>query len=195
MKARNLATAALLASACFVVGCYESRARQFDPIRDGDAALADGGGLDGSANGVDGGGADARADATTASRDAASACGDVVAPYAGAGCSDATRACIAACPMGDVTCPDECIAREGECSVCVNQTFVSCANGLGCQDAWDAFACCVREEPSCAPSAGLELLACAEGCDAELLQYDACFRALDGAACTAQAITTCGLAM
>ncbi|MDQ3031114.1 MAG: hypothetical protein M3Y87_01760 [Myxococcota bacterium] len=193
MKTRRLAIAALLGSACLTVGCYESRVRQVEVLPDGalvplDGSVEDGGGMDAATPTSDGGSAP-MADAGSP------ACGDVVAPYEGVGCSAATRACIAACPMTDPTCPDECIAREAECSVCVNQTFVSCANALGCQDAWDAYACCAREETRCASLEGLALLACAEGCDAELLQYDACFRTVDAGACTAQAITTCRLAM
>lgn len=188
---------ALLASAWLlpVTGCYEAHdgppgafRRDGGPAQMIDAAAVDAAARDADADSsADGARSDGgRSDAGNA------ACGDLVPLYEGTGCSDATRTCIASCAATDPGCTDECIALDAECSFCVNQTFVRCANESGCQDAWDTFACCAREEPACATFAGLELLACAAGCDGELVDYDACFRALGGS-CITEVVSRCGL--
>ncbi len=81
--------------------------------------------------------------------------------YDGPGCAEATRGCLEGCRDGD--CQAECISRDRECGVCINEMILSCANSVRCQPLWDQFACCL--EPTC-PAQGFERLACdLAGCE------------------------------
>lgn len=187
MPRPRLQLAVVLLVPLLAVGCYESRDAPPAAYRDGGGAQP--------------GDAAAPADAAVATdaggvvRDAAGEapqCGDVIAPYAGSGCSEATRTCLQRCG-GEPTCSDECIASDAQCALCVDTTLARCANEAGCQAAWDTFACCAREQRACETRSGLPLLACADACEGELIAYDRC---VSGVAepCIGELLATCGLA-
>lgn len=165
---RSTAPLALLAlvSLC---GCYES----FPAVRvDGgdflDGMVADDATLDGSSGPID-----------TGPLPLPDPCvsGETVPPYEGPGCSGTTVACLASCsePGASPTCTTECIERDPECRMCVNQTTLACGNQENCQSAWDTYACCSHQRCS-GIGPGADRLACGVlgECAAELEAYFAC---------------------
>jgi len=112
--------------------------------------------------------------------------GEVVPDYEGPGCSGTTVACLATCsePGAPPTCTSECIDRDPECRMCVNETLLACGNRRGCQDAWNAYACCAHQRCPSVP-AGADRLACAVigECVAELNEYFTCLDAGAISAC------------
>lgn len=163
-------------------GCYESFP---GTPRDGAVVLGDGG---------DGGGPVVSPDAFVPRPDAGmrpSPCtsGEIVAAYVGPGCSGTTAACLSTCtaPEAPPTCTADCIDRDPECRMCVNETIVACGNREGCQTAWNAFACCAQQR---CPEVrgGADRLACASAGQC-LVELEAYFLCLDGgplAACNAE---------
>lgn len=165
-------------------GCYESFTRPLDVLRP-DTGVVDGGTIsieaprDGSAmdlpDSAGAGGGDAR--------DGGRCAGELIASYAGPGCSPDTRTCRETC--GEPDCVAECYALDPECVRCIDQTRLSCGNELGCQPLWDAFACCT--DWSCPEgTAGLERLRCTDTCEPELVAYLACLDGDLGSACEAR---------
>lgn len=95
---------------------------------------------------------------------------DIVPAPTTAACAAATGTCLDACT--DATCFDTCLASDpgmGECALCLDDAFLSCANAAGCQAQWDALMCCID---TCAdPSSE----ACfTTTCAAQASAYDAC---------------------
>lgn len=98
---------------------------------------------------------------------------DIVPPPAMPGCDAATRTCLSMCM--DNACINNCIMMDStpsECVNCLDQAIISCANGMGCQDEWDAFVCCA--EPACPMGSPPE---CAMTmCSSQYTGYTGCLR-------------------
>lgn len=196
-RSRNDVLRALFVGALLAAGCYESHDAPLVAQRDGGLQRLDGGAsLD----------AAVPADATMPpfdgpplrdeDADGAADCGDVVAPYVGPGCADETRECIAACPPGVPECMDGCLVGDAECDLCATRTVISCANSLGCQGAWNEFACCAQASSGCSGARGAALVECAPpACDDTLVDYEACLGTIDRTVCAEKVALACGLPM
>lgn len=169
---RSTAPLALLALV-LVSGCYESFPGEPRPDA-GDGGLLDGGGVTAPE-----GGPLPIAD-TGLPRPSPCTSGEVVPDYVGPGCSGTTVACLVTCsePEAPPTCTSDCIDRDPECRMCVNETLLACGNREGCQSLWNAYACCAEQRCPDLPS-GADRLACAAAgeCIAELDAYFACLDA------------------
>lgn len=120
-----------------------------------------------------------------------------VPPYDGAGCREDTRRCVDDCfASGDPEfCFQDCVASDPECSLCFNQTLISCANGLGCQPEWDEFACCAwTVNPECRDRRDATLIECGMGCEPNLERYSECINAGPAVMeCVARIGDVCGI--
>lgn len=180
---RRVAFLVISAGVLPVAGCYESFSLPSELSPDG--AVRDAGVVAPPDAGRDG----ARPN-DSGPRDAGvspCATGETIPPYAGPGCATSTRACIEACnldPSAPPDCVDLCFADDFECAECVNHTLITCANELGCQAAWNAFACCTETECPGVGS-GLGRLDCAAAglCLPEVDAYGACIEMRDLTTC------------
>jgi len=118
---------------------------------------------------------DASIDAAPPSPDAAGDCpASTIGLYmGGAACSTETQICITDCGSpAEPDCVTACIAADtAACTTCLNQNTVFCSNSMGCQDAWDALACCTVEQCGDPPVAGCDPTA---SCPSEWVTYGKC---------------------
>jgi hypothetical protein len=125
-----------------------------------------GGGRDGGGGGRDSGGGGGRD-----SGGGPMCPSDVVPAPAMPGCDAATRTCFMGC-MTDM-CFTDCINADStpmDCNACLNQGIISCANSMGCQGAWDEFACCATA--TCAEDPGCIMMMCSD----EDMAYGTCIQ-------------------
>jgi hypothetical protein len=104
---------------------------------------------------------------------------DLVPMPTTATCAAATRTCIDACTTD--ACPDSCVAMDPDpdsCGGCLEDGWISCVNGMGCQAQWDAVSCCYEECPD--PDSA----ACEASCASATAAYDACSEAFEDACAT-----------
>lgn len=169
-----------IAALVLATGCYESYTRPFDVLRPD-------GSVDGARPPIEGGvPIESPGDASTsrpdagpgrdAGRDAGEdrCLGEEVPDYEGPGCAPETLACLGACAEAD--CASACLAADPECQRCFDQTLIACGNELGCQELWDAFACCT-DWMCTSPAEGADRVTCAAEagvCEAELAAYGRC---------------------
>ena len=100
------------------------------------------------------------------------------------GCAAATATCIEPCETDE--CFDNCLTADPDpegCSLCIDDAYVACGNGMGCQVDWDALLCCFDQ---CADPESAE---CETSCAAEIGTYETCLESVDEVC--GEAVTFC----
>jgi hypothetical protein len=97
---------------------------------------------------------------------------EVIDAPSSASCDAATLTCFDGCGDEDEACFDDCLAADSggeDCSDCLDDAYLSCANDAGCQPEFDAIVCCSY---SCADADADECYT--DTCAGESNAYESC---------------------
>ncbi len=94
-------------------------------------------------------------------------------------CSPSTMTCIGGCADG--ACIQSCLDADPspDCSACINQNFISCANDHGCQSGWTGYVCCLDEACGTDATAACIMSSQTGACASPWDGYNTCLDGLD----------------